>query len=198
LAGPIRRPSGGRPHCPGWRWNTGIPDAPSRPAPRHRRGRGPAGKPPSRCRGRNRLEAAELVKRSRSTEDEAGPDRADAPGSGPHGKSQGGAGGYFGRLELLGRRTVGDEKRAGGAARPAQCCVGGVGGRAPDSVFARSAATKQSIFLCESKLDCFASLAMTEVVRASHAARNIGGARRDRTADLLHAMQALSQLSYGP
>src|SRR5688500_3718471 len=26
----------------------------------------------------------------------------------------------------------------------------------------------------------------------------IGGARRDRTADLLHAMQALSQLSYGP
>jgi hypothetical protein len=27
---------------------------------------------------------------------------------------------------------------------------------------------------------------------------NRGGARRDRTADLLHAMQALSQLSYGP
>ena len=27
---------------------------------------------------------------------------------------------------------------------------------------------------------------------------SIGGARRDRTADLLHAMQALSQLSYGP
>ena len=27
---------------------------------------------------------------------------------------------------------------------------------------------------------------------------NDGGARRDRTADLLHAMQALSQLSYGP
>ncbi len=26
----------------------------------------------------------------------------------------------------------------------------------------------------------------------------LGGARRDRTADLLHAMQALSQLSYGP
>ncbi len=25
-----------------------------------------------------------------------------------------------------------------------------------------------------------------------------GGARRDRTADLLHAMQALSQLSYDP
>jgi hypothetical protein len=26
----------------------------------------------------------------------------------------------------------------------------------------------------------------------------LGGARRDRTVDLLHAMQALSQLSYGP
>src|SRR4029078_1724342 len=26
----------------------------------------------------------------------------------------------------------------------------------------------------------------------------MGGAKRDRTADLLHAMQALSQLSYGP
>ena len=26
----------------------------------------------------------------------------------------------------------------------------------------------------------------------------LGGAKRDRTADLLHAMQALSQLSYGP
>ena len=26
----------------------------------------------------------------------------------------------------------------------------------------------------------------------------LGGARRDRTADLLHAMQALSQLSYTP
>ena len=28
--------------------------------------------------------------------------------------------------------------------------------------------------------------------------RVFGGARRDRTADLLHAMQALSQLSYSP
>ena len=28
--------------------------------------------------------------------------------------------------------------------------------------------------------------------------QGIGGARRDRTADLLHAMQALSQLSYSP
>jgi hypothetical protein len=28
--------------------------------------------------------------------------------------------------------------------------------------------------------------------------REVGGARRDRTADLLRARQALSQLSYGP
>jgi hypothetical protein len=28
--------------------------------------------------------------------------------------------------------------------------------------------------------------------------RNIGGASRDRTDDLFHAMEALSQLSYGP
>ena len=34
------------------------------------------------------------------------------------------------------------------------------------------------------------------VTQASPA--KVGGARRDRTADLLHAMQALSQLSYGP
>ncbi len=30
------------------------------------------------------------------------------------------------------------------------------------------------------------------------ALQDFGGARRDRTADLLHAMQALSQLSYSP
>ena len=29
-------------------------------------------------------------------------------------------------------------------------------------------------------------------------ATNFGGGKRDRTADLLHAMQALSQLSYTP
>ena len=28
--------------------------------------------------------------------------------------------------------------------------------------------------------------------------KNFGGGKRDRTADLLHAMQALSQLSYTP
>src|SRR5204863_8638059 len=39
-----------------------------------------------------------------------------------------------------------------------------------------------------------------QLVAAPRVARRAkrGGARRDRTADLLHAMQALSQLSYGP
>ena len=34
--------------------------------------------------------------------------------------------------------------------------------------------------------------------RVGRQARRIGGAKGDRTPDLLHAMQALSQLSYGP
>ncbi len=32
----------------------------------------------------------------------------------------------------------------------------------------------------------------------THSYLRVGGARRDRTADLLNAIQALSQLSYGP
>src|SRR5579872_6644117 len=40
----------------------------------------------------------------------------------------------------------------------------------------------------------FAGLAQPKLAKRAKA----GGARRDRTADLLHAMQALSQLSYGP
>lgn len=35
-------------------------------------------------------------------------------------------------------------------------------------------------------------------LRETEYSRGFGGAKRDRTADLLHAMQALSQLSYGP
>ena len=42
----------------------------------------------------------------------------------------------------------------------------------------------------------FATKGLAEPKQASPA--KAGGARRDRTADLLHAMQALSQLSYGP
>jgi hypothetical protein len=38
----------------------------------------------------------------------------------------------------------------------------------------------------------------TEVLRGKMMLRNIGGAKRDRTADLLNAIQALSQLSYSP
>jgi hypothetical protein len=37
-----------------------------------------------------------------------------------------------------------------------------------------------------------------QTLKSNQAKSNSGGARRDRTADLLHAMQALSQLSYGP
>ena len=35
-------------------------------------------------------------------------------------------------------------------------------------------------------------------INRQHGTVDGGGARRDRTDDLLHAMQALSQLSYGP
>jgi hypothetical protein len=42
----------------------------------------------------------------------------------------------------------------------------------------------------------FATIGLAEPKQAKPA--KAGGARRDRTADLLHAMQALSQLSYGP
>jgi hypothetical protein len=38
----------------------------------------------------------------------------------------------------------------------------------------------------------------TQALRSIVGITKAGGARRDRTADLLHAMQALSQLSYGP
>ena len=35
-------------------------------------------------------------------------------------------------------------------------------------------------------------------ISAPHLRKTVGGAKRDRTADLLLARQALSQLSYGP
>ena len=43
---------------------------------------------------------------------------------------------------------------------------------------------------------CFGCL--KRKVRIAGLCEEIGGARRDRTADLLRARQALSQLSYGP
>ncbi len=46
-------------------------------------------------------------------------------------------------------------------------------------------------------IDCAGALRLIRTAAWDEFLR-IGGARRDRTADLLHAMQALSQLSYGP
>jgi hypothetical protein len=37
-----------------------------------------------------------------------------------------------------------------------------------------------------------------ESLKTAKLPANLGGGKRDRTADLLHAMQALSQLSYTP
>ncbi len=77
-----------------------------------------------------RLEAAELVRRTRSTEDERQVLIALTPkGAGAQGKSQGGAAMDSRGVGLLGRRTGGDEERARRAARPAECGVGGVGAR---------------------------------------------------------------------
>ena len=53
---------------------------------------------------------------------------------------------------------------------------------------------------CEALPDTFAFgyVAASRVAQFFPMKAKRGGARRDRTADLLHAMQALSQLSYGP
>ena len=73
-----------------------------------------------------RLEAAELVKRTRSTEDERQVLIALMPrGQALKEKARAVPEGILAALELLGRRTLVDEERAGGAARPAQCRVGG-------------------------------------------------------------------------
>jgi hypothetical protein len=44
----------------------------------------------------------------------------------------------------------------------------------------------------------FVKALCTSACNEAALAAEVGGAKRDRTADLLHAMQALSQLSYGP
>ena len=41
-------------------------------------------------------------------------------------------------------------------------------------------------------------MAFFQILNLCNSATKNGGARRDRTADLLRARQALSQLSYGP
>ena len=56
----------------------------------------------------------------------------------------------------------------------------------------------QSVFALRASPDTtLRQVALRGCATRSHLAKR-GGARRDRTADLLHAMQALSQLSYGP
>ena len=77
----------------------------------------------------------------------------------------------------------------------------------------RFAAAQHSVCDCEVNRDTPSArgrLTSLRVLGATNSRRNsganfvtvvkagIGGAKRDRTADLLHAMQALSQLSYGP
>ena len=52
-------------------------------------------------------------------------------------------------------------------------------------------------FLTEHKHSQTLSLCQNDVV-TSHQVQRIGGARRDRTDDLMLAKHALSQLSYGP
>ena len=57
-----------------------------------------------------------------------GADRADAAGPGAEGKSPRRAAGDPGGFGLLGGELFGDEERTRGAARQAECGVGGVGG----------------------------------------------------------------------
>jgi hypothetical protein len=52
--------------------------------------------------------------------------------------------------------------------------------------------------VCQHRIVVRRRLAKSRPEGAAFMTAKIGGARRDRTADLLHAMQALSQLSYGP
>jgi hypothetical protein len=74
-----------------------------------------------------RLEAAELIKRTRSTEDERQVLIAlTAKGRGSAGESASGAAIDSGGIGLLGRRTGCDEERDRRVARPIECGVGGV------------------------------------------------------------------------
>ena len=59
--------------------------------------------------------------------------------------------------------------------------------------------TIEAVFFCEGATE-IAGPSCHEgwLANRSREAAKVGGAKRDRTADLLHAMQALSQLSYGP
>ena len=56
----------------------------------------------------------------------------------------------------------------------------------------------QKLYIQIVKEQCHAETRRDETYCSAATFSEIGGARRDRTADLLRARQALSQLSYGP
>jgi hypothetical protein len=61
--------------------------------------------------------------------------------------------------------------------------------------------TSKPIQIVKEQTDRYRARSITDGRRDAHRSctgRKVGGARRDRTADLLLAKQALSQLSYGP
>ncbi len=90
-----------------------------------------------------RLEAAELIKRTRSTEDERQVLIAlTAKGEALQGESESGAAIDSRGVSLLGRRTRGDEERDRRVARSVECGVGGVGGGAA-SVRVRNASWRR-------------------------------------------------------
>ena len=76
-----------------------------------------------------RLEAADLIKRTRSAEDERQVlISLTSQGQALREKAQGRAPGHPRRLGMLAWRTIGDEKRTDRPARPAECRGWGVGG----------------------------------------------------------------------
>ena len=106
-----------------------------------------------------RLEAARLIKRTRSTAGRApGADRADAAGAGASGKSQDRAAVDPRRLGLLDRRTVGDEERDRRAARPAECGGGGVEGGWRQRRFLANARPDADFRYFSNAIACFSSL----------------------------------------
>ena len=119
-----------------------------------------------------------------------GADRADAARAGAEGEGTRGAAIDPGGNGLFDRRIAVVEERDRRATRSAERGGRGVAGLYwPTPAFALRA-TPGTTF----RPSVISWLRHAEAAKRAKA----GGARRDRTADLLHAMQALSQLSYGP
>ena len=137
-----------------------------------------------------RLEAAQFDQAHAQHRRRApGADCADAARAGAEGEGTRGAAIDPGGNGLFDRRIAVDEERDRRAARSAERGGRGVAGLYwPTPAFALRA-TPGTTF----RPSVICAAAPREARRAKR-----GGARRDRTADLLHAMQALSQLSYGP